>query len=163
MRRHGGRLAPQAAERILHDGAAHLLTLKEEEEVMKDVRKAFAIGWIGAGALALGASAFGQTRQFNDFDANGDKRITLDEWHGGTAADGIFADRDRNDDRRLDQNEFAALGIDESFDDWDANDDNYLDNDEYYDGAFDHFDNDESGHWDGAEWDDAGDRGFWDI
>lgn len=130
---------------------------------MKDTRKLFAISLLGTGALALGATAFGQTRQFDDFDENSDERITLDEWHGGTADIGIFADRDLNDDRRLDEDEFHALGFDDDFDEWDANDDYYLDNDEYYDGAFDFFDDDENGHWDGDEWDDAGDRGFWDA
>jgi hypothetical protein len=130
---------------------------------MKDTSKLFAIGLLGTGALALGTAAFGQARQFDDFDKNGDNRITLDEWHGGSADRGIFADRDRNDDRRLDANEFDALGFDDDFDEWDANDDDYLDDDEYYQGAFDYFDDDENGHWDGDEWDDADDRGFWDV
>jgi hypothetical protein len=137
--------------------------LKEEERNMKDATRMLSIGLLGAGSLALGAAAFGQTRQFDDFDKNGDDRITLDEWHGGIAGAGVFSGRDVNDDRRLDENEFGALDFDEEFDAWDANDDDYLDDDEYYDGAFDYFDEDENGHWDGNEWDDAGDRGFWDV
>jgi hypothetical protein len=125
--------------------------------------KTFAIGLIGTGALALCAAAFGQARQFDDFDANDDDRITLDEWHGGMGDIGIFDDRDENRDTRLDESEFDALGLDGDFDAWDANDDNYLDDNEYYEGSFEYFDEDESGHWDGDEWDDAGDAGFWDV
>ena len=130
---------------------------------MNDRTKLIAIGLVGTVALSVGTTAFGQTREFDDFDSNHDDRITLDEWHGGTADLRIFADRDGNDDRRLDANEFDALGYDEDFDEWDANDDDYIDEDEYYDGAFGLFDEDENGHWEGDEWDDAGDRGFWDV
>ena len=128
---------------------------------MKDKGKLLAIGLLGTGALALAALA--QTSQFDDIDHDHDNRITLDEWHGGTADRGIFSDRDGNDDLRLDENEFDALGFDDDFDEWDTNGDDYLNDNEYYDGAFNYFDEDEDGHWDGDEWDDAGDRGFWDV
>jgi hypothetical protein len=76
---------------------------------------------------------------------------------------GIFEDRDENNDDRIDENEFAALDLGEDFDAWDANDNSYLDRNEYYEGSFEYFDEDENGHWDGDERDDAGDRGFWDV
>ena len=101
---------------------------------MKDKGKLLAIGLLGTGALALAALA--QTSQFDDFDIDHDNRITLDEWHGGTADRGIFSDRDGNDDLRLDENEFDALGFDDDFDEWDTNGDDYLNDNEYYDGAF---------------------------
>ena len=131
---------------------------------MDDARKILG-AMIGVGLMTMGATALAQEeREFGDFDADNDARITLDEWHGGVGDIGIFGDRDLNEDDRIDENEFNALGMeDEDFDTWDANDDSYLDEDEYYEGTFEYFDEDESGHWDGDEWDDAGDEGFWDV
>lgn len=55
------------------------------------------------------------------------------------------------------------MDYDYDFGDWDLNDDKNLDEDEFNDGWFNAFDDNENGHWDGDEWDDAGDAGLFDI
>jgi hypothetical protein len=55
----------------------------------------------------------------------------------------------------------AALGQSHEFGDFDSNSDDRITLDEWNGGTADAgmF----AGHWDGDEWDDAGDRGFWNV
>lgn len=112
--------------------------------------------------LLTGSLAIGQTT-FQAQDENGDGKISKDEYYGLASDMGIYADHDANDDGLIETNEFDEIGWDYDYDAWDLNEDSYLDSGEFYDGYFGEFDEDENGHWDNGEWDDAGDGGLFDI
>lgn len=106
--------------------------------------------------------AFGET-SFDSYDTNNDDQLTKDEFYGLTSDVGIYSDWDTNGDGVVDETEFNEIGIDADFDTWDANGDGTLGEDEVYDGTFEYYDENEDGHWDGNEWDDAGDAGWLDV
>ncbi|MDW5377686.1 hypothetical protein R6258_12210 [Halomonas sp. HP20-15] len=113
-------------------------------------------------ALALGSTgAFAAS--FESQDANGDGKLSKDEFYSSVSDIGTYSDWDLNDDGLIDDNEFGKLNNDWTYGEWDANGDNYVDSGEFYDGIFTNFDADENGNWDDGEWDDAGNAGLFDI
>lgn len=111
--------------------------------------------------MALASSpAFAAT--FASQDTNGDGEISRDEFYGSVADAGIYADLDTNNDGLLDENEFGALGYDWDYDAWDTNEYGFVDSGEFYDGLYASYDANEDGHWDGDDWDDAGEAGLFD-
>lgn len=81
---------------------------------------------------------------YNSMDANGDNKVSEDEFHDYYVDSGIY-------------------------DTWDADDDGWIDDDEFGDGLYDYYDDDDDGYIDDAEWengvmvDDYGEYGFWDA
>lgn len=123
-------------------------------------RAALATGIMLATSLAFGDVTF---ESFDTADIDDSGEITKDEFYGFITDAGIYADYDYDDDGFIDENEYDAIGLEYDFDAWDVDDDDYLDDDEFYDGYFAAFDEDEDGHWDGLEWDDAGEAGLFDV
>ena len=69
-----------------------------------------------------------------------------------------------DDDGLIEITEFGQTDFDSTwYGDWDLNDDDFVDSGEFYDGFFGAYDADEDGHWDNAEWDDAGEVGLFDV
>ncbi|HET6628882.1 MAG TPA: hypothetical protein VFG91_03815 [Woeseiaceae bacterium] len=120
----------------------------------------FAIGTLLAGTLAFADVTF---ESFETADTNNDGEISKDEFYGLVSDAGIYADWDWDSDGFIDEDEFEEIGLGDDFDDWDLDDDSYLDSDEFYDGYFTYFDEDEDGHWDNLDWDDAGEAGLFDV
>lgn len=110
-------------------------------------------------ALAQGGSASG----FDAYDTDESGAVERQEFLG--AIDGIstFRDWDMDGDGQISESEFQDIGLDGNFIDWDTNRDSYVDDNEFYSGTFETFDEDESGHWQAGEWDDAGDAGLLDV
>lgn len=112
----------------------------------------------------LSASVYANEVSFDDMDTNGDGKVTKDEFHGSMADAGTYSNYDTDGDGYLSEDEFSETNFDDaSYGDWDANSDGLLDDNEYYDGSFNYYDENEDGHWQSGEWDDAGDDGFWDV
>lgn len=123
------------------------------------------IATTGCVALVLfGATVLAQT-SFDRVDTDGDGSITKDEYYGMVSDAGIYPDHDRDDDGFVDEDEFNENGLNDhaDFDTWDLDNDRFLTSGEFYDGAFANYDVDENGHWDGDEWDDAGEAGLFDF
>lgn len=121
---------------------------------------------MGASILLAGgiASADQEFESFETADSNDDGSISKDEFYGLVSDAGIYADWDYDADGFIEANEFDEIGLDdEDFSTWDVDNDTYLNTNEFYDGYFTTFDEDENGHWDGYEWDDAGDGGLFDV
>ena len=118
-------------------------------------------------ALSMAGPAYAQTAtDFSFRDDNNDGVVTRNEFDRKLGDAGMFEHWDTDKSGLIDEREFNEIGFDEGFADfdlWDGDDDRYLDSSEVYDGIYDGFDDNENGHWDGGEWDDAGDAGFWDI
>lgn len=116
-------------------------------------------------AVMAAAPAAAQT-SFETADENDDGEISKDEFYGTVSDLGIYSDWDLDADGIIDVDELDSLDFDDDFAAdyvWDVDNDGYVDAVEFYEGVYVGFDDDESGHWDGLEWDDAGDEGFWDI
>jgi hypothetical protein len=101
-------------------------------------------------------------------DLDGDGSITQAEFDAYVTENGLYADFDVNDDDFIDEDEFGAIDFDfgddaKAYGDWDMDADSRLSNVEFRSGLFKSFDDDENGHWDGDEWDDAGDAGLFDV
>ena len=120
----------------------------------------FATTVLFTGAIASADETF-ESFETADTDDNGS--ISKDEFYGLVSDAGIYSDWDYDADGFIEEDEYNEIGLDEDFGAWDVNDDTYLDTDEFYDGYFTTFDEDEDGHWDDLEWDDAGDAGLFDI
>lgn len=115
-------------------------------------------------ASLVSASLFAGDVTFDTMDANQDGNVTNDEFRDNISDAGVYADFDLDKDGYLTKDEFQQTGFDdELYDGWDVNKDDRLDDNEFSDGAFFNYDEDEDGHWNNGEWDDAGDAGFWDI
>lgn len=112
-------------------------------------------------ALALGST--GALASFESQDADGNGKLSKDEFYSSVSDVGTYADWDLNDDGLIGEDEFGELNTEWDYDNLDANDDTYVDSGEFYDGVFSRFDANEDGHWDDGEWDDAGDLGLFDI
>lgn len=110
-----------------------------------------------ASTMALAAS--GSSVQ----DANSDGNISKDEFFGSMSDVGVYSDWDSDNDGLLTEDEFNELDWDYDFATWDADSNTYLDAGEFYDGYYNSYDEDENGHWDENEWDDAGDGGLFDV
>ncbi len=106
-----------------------------------------------------GSQAFAGT--FDTVDADNNGQLSKSELR--SHMDSNYSNWDQDENGKLDESEFGEIGIHDDFNSWDADHDNYLDNGEIGDGVFSRFDDDENGHWDGDEWDDAGDAGLWDV
>lgn len=122
--------------------------------------------WLGTPASAQERTEMSTARSFESVDQDGNGQISKDEFYGTVRDLGIYPNYDRNQDKRLDEAELAVITFDDDFHDgfeWDADGDGFVNEDEFYEGAFTGFDEDESGHWDGDEWDDAGEAGLWDF
>ena len=114
--------------------------------------------------FAAGAALADQTfESFDTADTNGDGEISKDEFYGLVSDAGIYADWDADSDGFIEEEEFNEIGLDDDFDTWDADENSYLDTNEFYEGYFTAFDEDENGHWNNYEWDDAGDGGLFDV
>ena len=113
--------------------------------------------WVLTGSLALAQT------NFQAQDENGDGKISKDEYYGLASDAGVYSDYDADGDGFIEMSEFDEAGWDYDYDAWDTDDDSYLDTGEFYDGYFAEFDEDESGHWDNGEWDDAGEGGLFDF
>lgn len=114
-------------------------------------------------ALSFTSSIALAAGDFEFKDANKDGNLDRNEYYGSMADAGIFYEWDTDDDGLLSEDEFAEIDNDYDFATWDLDDNNYLDAAEVYDGYYTAYDLDEDGHWDGDEWDDAGEDGFWDF
>ena len=124
------------------------------------IRAFLATSIILAGGAALADKSF---ESFDTADTNNDGEISKDEFYGLVSDAGIYADWDADSDGFIEEEEFNELGLDDDFDSWDADENSYLDTNEFYDGYFTAFDEDEDGHWNNYEWDDAGDGGLFDV
>ena len=120
----------------------------------------FATSVLLTGAIASADETF---ESFETADTDGNGSISKDEFYGLVSDAGIYSDWDYDADGFIEEDEFNEIGLDEDFGVWDVNDDTYLDTDEFYDGYFTTFDEDEDGHWNDLEWDDAGDAGLFDV
>ena len=112
------------------------------------------------------AQRMGAAAPFADLDANADDRVTQEEFRGYAQEQGFFERWDEDRDGLIGQDEFDGIGFDQEvgeFEAWDEDGNGSLSNDEFWGSFFGAFDDNEDGHWDGDEWDDAGDAGFWDI
>ena len=114
-------------------------------------------------ALSMASSMSLAAASFNFQDANDDGKISKDEYYSTLSDSGIYADWDLNGDGFINEGEFEEVGFDYDFTTWDVDNNDYLDADELYDGYYSAYDDNESGHWDAGEWDDAGDEGFFDV
>ncbi len=115
-------------------------------------------------ASLVSTSLYAMDCNFDNTDTNRDGKITKDEFHNSVSDSGKYWNYDTNKDGSLDEDEFRETNLNEAwYNDWDVNNDNLLDENEFSDGLFTSFDDNEDGHWDGNEWDDAGDEGLWDI
>ena len=120
----------------------------------------FATSILFAGGIASADQTF---ESFDTADTDDNGSISKDEFYGLVSDAGIYSDWDYDADGFIEEDEYNEIGLDENFGAWDVNDDSYLDTDEFYDGYFTAFDEDENGHWDSLEWDDAGDAGLFDV
>ena len=124
-------------------------------------------------ALSVAGPVYAQTAttaqtatDFSFRDDNNDGIVTRNEFDKRVGDGGFFGKWDTDDSGLIDEREYNGIGFDEGFGDfdaWDVDDSRYLDERELNDGIYKGFDENENGHWDANEWDDAGDAGFWDI
>lgn len=119
-------------------------------------RLATSLAFLLAGGLAFGAD-IGEY----DIDSSGD--ISRSEYDSYIREGGAYGNWDLNDDGYIEETEYDELNFDDDFADWDLDDNDLLDSGEFSEGVFGYFDDDESGHWDGDEWDDAGEAGIFDM
>lgn len=115
-----------------------------------------AAGFALAGSVALADDLV-------DYDADADGALSADEYYGYVSDVGIYSDWDADKDGFIEDDEFGLLGLDDDWTDWDVDRNDYLDSGEMYDGLFSAYDENEDGHWDGGEWDDAGAAGVFDL
>lgn len=114
-------------------------------------------------ALSLASSVSLAAANFEFQDQNDDGSISKDEYYSTLSDEGVYADWDLNDDGLIEVGEFEDVGFDYEFSTADVDNNNYLDATELYDSYYDTYDDNENGHWDAGEWDDAGDEGFFDV
>ena len=108
----------------------------------------------------------GAAAPFTDVDANGDDRVTQEELRAHARERGVFERWDENSDGSFGEDEFGAIGFDADvgdFETWDEDGNGSAGAEEFFRSLFGAFDDNEDGHWDGDEWDDAGDSGLFDI
>lgn len=107
-------------------------------------------------------------------DMDGDGLLNDAEFTAYTSENGVYADFDANGDGFIDEDEFDAIEFkddDDSYearaeldvDTWDADDDDRLNETEFNTMVFSTFDENEDGHWDDDERDDADDAGMFDA
>jgi hypothetical protein len=115
-----------------------------------------AAGFAMASSLAFAAD-------LGEFDANADGVLDENEYYGYVSDAGVYSEWDADNDGFIEENEFGELGVDNDFSDWDEDNNDYLDTAEVYDGLYSSFDENENGHWDSGEWDDANEAGVFDM
>lgn len=113
-----------------------------------------------AGGIASADQTF---ESFDTADTDNSGEISKDEFYGLVSDAGIYSDWDADSDGFIDENEYNDMDLAADFDELDINDDSWVDSDEFYDGYFTAFDENEDGHWNDLEWDDAGDAGLFDV
>ena len=112
------------------------------------------------------AQRMGTATPFAELDANTDNRVTREEFQAYARDRRVFERWDENSDGMYGQDEFDAIGFDDEVGDyeaWDTDGNGSLGADEFWGSVFGAFDDNEDGHWDAGEWDDAGDSGLFDI
>lgn len=119
------------------------------------------IALVAAISLFSSAALAGGSFSANDQDNNG--KLSQDEYYGAVSDVGTYSDWDTDSDGLLTEDEYDEIGLDYDFADWDSDDNNYLDAGEVYGGYYEAYDENENGHWENGEWDDAGDSGLWDV
>jgi Ca2+-binding EF-hand superfamily protein len=106
------------------------------------------------------------TPPLSELDADGDGRVTQQEFQTYARQQAVFDRWDEDRDGSLGRGEFDAIGFDRETGDfaaWDEDGDGSLDADEFFRSFFRSFDDNEDGHWDDGDWDDAGDSGLFDV
>lgn len=121
----------------------------------KPVLFAIALSFASAGAYA--------STSFETADTDNNGKLSQAEYKSAVKDSSVYLQWDADNDGRISSVEFEEVGIDDTFTLWDADNDEYLDLNEVYEGSWSYYDEDENGHWDNGEWDDAGDAGFWDV
>lgn len=119
--------------------------------------------WVLATAVSLAASFALAETSFESLDADSDGSVSKDEYYGLVSDAGVFADWDADSDGLIDENEFEGIGLDDDYASWDMDGNDYVDSGEFYDSYFGYYDRDEDSHWNGTEWDDAGETGVFDY
>lgn len=116
---------------------------------------------------AEGSMMSNSSMSFDQLDANGNGKISRDEFHGTMSDMGVFANFDANNDGRLSENEWNDIGWEYDYEAWDVNHDGYVGADEFYDGWYAAYDENGDGVWDESEYgvfyDDADEWGIFDI
>jgi hypothetical protein len=115
-----------------------------------------AAGFAMASSLAVAAD-------FGKFDANADGILDTNEYYGYVSDAGMYSGWNADNNGLIEENEFGKMGVDNKFSDWDEDTNGCLDTTEVYDGLYSSYDENENGHWDNGEWDDAGDSGLFDL
>jgi hypothetical protein len=100
---------------------------------------------------------------FDGYDSDKNGSLSREEFDKAIETVTIYENYDADKDGRISNDEYAGIGVEDNMEIWDIDGDGYLDSDEFYDGTFTSFDDNEDGHWDGDEWDDAGDAGLLDV
>lgn len=121
-----------------------------------------------SGAFAQGQKQQGQGQQefeadestFQNWDANGNGQLSKKEFTKGAKKASLFKRWDGNNDKRIDRSEFDEIGVDGDFGTWDGNNSGYLDPNELYNGIFASNDGNQDGRWSMEEWEQFGDRGW---
>lgn len=105
------------------------------------------------------------TTTMNSMDADGNQEIGEDEYYTYWDDAGVFSRWDTDGDGFIDEDEYDVFEFtnDPGYSTLDIDSNGYLDSGEFYDGVWTMHDEDENGHWDGDEWDDAGDSGLFDV
>lgn len=116
----------------------------------------------GAALAVMGTVAWAGG-DFNGMDADGDSRVSRDEYDTYVSEVNVLEGRDTNSDGIIDESEYDVIGFESDFDTWDLNGDSYLETDEFQDGIFSHYDANDDGYWENDEFDDADEAGIFDI
>lgn len=114
-------------------------------------------------ALSFASAGVYANPSFDRADTDSNGKLSQSEYKSAVKDSSSYSSWDSDKDGRISSKEFDVIGIDDTFTIWDADNNEYLDLNEIQDGAWTYYDEDENGHWDDGEWDDAGDAGFWDV
>lgn len=112
------------------------------------------------------AQRMGAAAPFEELDVNDDDRVTQDEFRAYAQQQGVFQRWDEDRNGSINEAEFRRIGIDSEtgdFETWDEDGNGSLSVEEFFGSVFGAWDDNEDGHWDGGDWDDAGDSGLFDI
>lgn len=113
--------------------------------------------------LSLPGTAAMAEAGFGKYDTNNDGVFTENEFNSYVDDAGLFSNWDADNDGFIEENEFNEVGLEGGYSTFDGNGDSLVDSTELYEGAYDSFDENENGHWEAGEWDDAREAGFFDV